>query len=156
MEVQFDNDKRGTNVPKTRIYAPTHRKVTIVQLEEDDSPKPVVVPQPTEEDVTVSKAEKKPWPISSMILLLIAMFIVAGTAVFALKGDADITKIYSQISDLDAIIADYEEEISQAINDQGALNDYTSINQANLEAGRTMNWAEEPTNTDEPTSTDEP
>lgn len=157
MEVQFDNDKRGVNTPKTRIYAPTHRNVTVVQLEEDDAPIPVVVPQPDVSDETApQKAEKAPWPISSIILLLLAMFVVAGTALFALKGSADITKVYSQISEINDQISSYNEQISQAVNDQGALNDYTSINRANIEAGRTMNWGMGAAEPDDATPTDEP
>ncbi|MDO4544156.1 MAG: hypothetical protein Q4C01_06340 [Clostridia bacterium] len=144
MEVQFDNDKRGTNIPKTRIYAPTHRNYTVVELEEEETPSAVVVPQPMKEEIEAPAAEtearERSWPLSSKILLIVSMFVVAGTALLGLKGSSDITKIYSDIADINSEIAEYEELTSQIINDQGSLNDYTSINEANREAGRVMTW----------------
>lgn len=157
MEVQFDNDKRGSNIPKTRIYAPTHRNYSVVELEEEDSPKAVVVPQPDiEQNPDELVVQKQPWPLSSKVLLILAIFTMAGTALLGLKGSSDITKIYGEIADIDEQIASYEELISQAVNDQGALNDYTSINEANIEAGRTMNWGEDSDNGDDPNNSADP
>lgn len=143
MEVQFDNDKRGNNAAPTRIYAPTKKSYMAVELEQEGAP--IVAPQPnTADDPQTNEVRqlKEPWPTSSILLLILAIFTMAGTALFGLKGAADITSVYGEIADIQTEIDDLEDQISQVINLQGDLNDYTSINQANIDAGRTMNWPE--------------
>ncbi|MDO4565373.1 MAG: hypothetical protein Q4C04_07155 [Clostridia bacterium] len=144
MEVQFDSDKRGANIPKTRIYAPTHKNYSVVELSEDETPAAQVKPQPViteDEEPVLETPQKAPWPLSSKILLIASMFVVAATALFALKGSADIAQIHSEIADINEEISETEELISQIINDQSSLNDYTSINEANQDAGRVMTWS---------------
>ena len=144
MDVIFDSGKGGKKPPKTRIYAPTHRsderQTTYLDFEEDVSL--TVQPQPDEAEL-----EKKAAPVQSTrmsmqskVLLLLAIFMVAGTILFGLRGNAEISQRYSEITILEKQILDYEEDISQIQKEQGATSGFSAIRDANEEAGKTLNW----------------
>lgn len=65
---------------------------------------------------------------------------IAATAILAIDGSARVAKIYTQINSLQEEIESYENQISLLQKEQSSLNDYTTINEANREAGRIMNW----------------
>ena len=129
MEVSFDTEKRGANAPATRIYAPTHKSAVELKVMSEEGT--AVRPQPKAEaaekvraQATAPKKDKQ--EALSRVLLLLTVFLIAATAILAIDGSARVAKIYTQINSL-------QEE-------QSSLNDYTTINEANREAGRIMNW----------------
>ncbi len=132
------NEKR--KAASTRVWAPTrHDKIEL--LENDTPQAKIVQPQPTEEDLNpVVVNRREPLPMSSKVLIILSLFLFAGTAILGLSGSAEISAIHSQITTIDSDITTYEENISQLKKDQNALNDYSSINDVNRRAGRTMIW----------------
>ena len=153
MEVSFDTEKRGKNTPHTRIYAPTDKSFSDIRMQaEDDTP---VRPQPlrfesdAEEadapvpEVKTSASEKT--PVYSYVLLVLAIFIIAATAILAITGNARVAEIYSDIYALDDEITSYKEQISMLKKEQSALNDYNTISNANRNAGRIMTWEDDQT-----------
>ena len=68
------------------------------------------------------------------------VFLIAGTAILAISGSAQIAKIYTEIHSLDSEISSYKEKISLLRKEQSTLNDYTTINEANQNVGRVMSW----------------
>ena len=76
----------------------------------------------------------------SRVLLLLTVFLIAATAILAIDGSARVAKIHTQINSLQEEIESYENQISLLQKEQSSLNDYTTINEANREAGRIMNW----------------
>ena len=127
MEVSFDTEKKnGTGAPVTRIYAPSHRNA-----------------QPREKDLEAEQAveaEKPKVPVYSQILMILAVFLIAATAILAINGSAQIAKIYTEIHSLDSEISSYKEKISLLRKEQSTLNDYATINEANQNVGRVMSW----------------
>ena len=102
-----------------------------------------VYPQPREKDVEVAQAvevERPKVPIYSRILMILAVFLIAGTAILAISGSAQIAKIYTEIHTLESEISSYKEKISLLRKEQSMLNDYTTINEANQNVGRVMSW----------------
>ena len=102
-----------------------------------------VYPQPREKDVAVEQAvevERPKVPIYSRILMILAVFLIAGTAILAISGSAQIAKIYTEIHSLDSEISSYKEKISLLRKEQSTLNDYATINEANQNVGRVMSW----------------
>jgi cell division protein FtsL len=144
MEVSFDTEKHsGTGAPVTRIYAPSHRNGPEVRMVEEVAENLPVYPQPRENDIEAEQAievEKPKVPIYSRILMILAVFLIAGTAIIAISGSAQIAKIYTEIHALDSEISSYKEKISLLRKEQSMLNDYTTINEANQNAGRVMSW----------------
>lgn len=144
MEVSFDTEKHnGTGAPVTRIYAPSHRNGPEVRMVEEVAENLPVYPQPREKDIEEEQAievEKPKVPIYSRILMILAVFLIAGTAIIAISGSAQIAKIYTEIHALDSEISSYKEKISLLRKEQSMLNDYTTINEANQNAGRVMSW----------------
>ena len=144
MEVSFDTEKHnGTGAPVTRIYAPSHRNGPEVRMVEEVAENLPVYPQPREKDIEAEQAievEKPKVPIYSRILMILAVFLIAGTAIIAISGSAQIAKIYTEIHALDSEISSYKEKISLLRKEQSMLNDYTTINEANQNAGRVMSW----------------
>ena len=144
MEVSFDTEKHnGTGAPVTRIYAPSHRNGPEVRMIEEVAESLPVYPQPREKDVAVEQAvevERPKVPIYSRILMILAVFLIAGTAILAISGSAQIAKIYTEIHSLDSEISSYKEKISLLRKEQSTLNDYTTINEANQNVGRVMSW----------------
>ena len=144
MEVSFDTEKHnGTGAPVTRIYAPAHRNGPEVRIVEEVAENLPVYPQPREKDLALEQAvetEKPKVPVYSRILMILAVFLIAGTAILAISGSAQIAKIYTEIHTLDSDISSYKEKISLLRKEQSTLNDYTTINEANQNVGRVMSW----------------
>ena len=94
-------------------------------------------------DTAVEQAvevERPKVPIYSRILMILAVFLIAGTAILAISGSAQIAKIYTEIHTLESEISSYKEKISLLRKEQSMLNDYTTINEANQNVGRVMSW----------------
>lgn len=144
MEVSFDTEKHnGTGAPVTRLYAPSHRNGPEVRMIEEAAENLPVYPQPREKDIEGSRAvevEKPKVPIYSRILMILAVFLIAATAILAISGSAQIAKIYTEIHTLDSDISSYKEKISLLRKEQSTLNDYATINEANQNVGRVMSW----------------
>ena len=144
MEVSFDTEKHnGAGAPVTRIYAPSHRNGPEVRVVEEIAESLPVYPQPREKDIEaeqVVEVEKPKVPIYSRILMILAVFLIAGTAILAISGSAQIAKIYTEIHTLESEISSYKEKISLLRKEQSTLNDYTTINEANQNVGRVMSW----------------
>ena len=144
MEVSFDTEKKnGTGAPVTRIYAPSHRNGPEVRLIEEAAENLPVYPQPREKDLEAEQAveaEKPKVPVYSRILMILAVFLIAATAILAINGSAQIAKIYTEIHSLDSEISSYKEKISLLRKEQSTLNDYATINEANQNVGRVMSW----------------
>ena len=144
MEVSFDTEKHnGTGAPVTRIYAPSRGRGPEVRMIEEVAESLPVYPQPREKDVAVEQAvevERPKVPIYSRILMILAGFLIAGTAILAISGSAQIAKIYTEIHTLESEISSYKEKISLLRKEQSMLNDYTTINEANQNVGRVMSW----------------
>ena len=144
MEVSFDTEKHnGTGAPVTRIYAPSRGRGPEVGMIEEVAESLPVYPQPREKDVEVEQAvevERPKVPIYSRILMILAVFLIAGTAILAISGSAQIAKIYTEIHTLESEISSYKEKISLLRKEQSMLNDYTTINEANQNVGRVMSW----------------
>ena len=144
MEVSFDPEKKnGTGAPVTRIYAPSHRNGPEVRLIEEAAENLPVYPQPREKDLEEEQAVEMPKPkvpVYSRILMILAVFLIAATAILAINGSAQIAKIYTEIHTLETEISSYKEKISLLRKEQSTLNDYTTINEANQNVGRVMSW----------------
>ena len=144
MEVSFDTEKHtGAGAPVTRIYAPSHGHGPEVRMIEEAAENLPVYPQPREKDIEEEQAvevEKPRVPIYSRILMILAVFLIAATAILAISGSAQIAKIYTEIHSLDSEISSYKEKISLLRKEQSTLNDYTTINEANQNVGRVMSW----------------
>ena len=144
MEVSFDTEKHnGAGAPVTRIYAPSHRNGPEVRMIEEAAENLPVYPQPREKDLEAEQAVELPKPkvpIYSQILMILAVFLIAGTAILAISGSAQIAKIYTEIHSLDSEISSYKEKISLLRKEQSTLNDYATINEANQNVGRVMSW----------------
>ena len=127
----------------TRIYAPSHRNGPEVRLIEEAAENLPVYPQPREKDLEAEQAvevEKPKVPLYSQILMILAVFLIAATAILAINGSAQIAKIYTEIHSLDSEISSYKEKISLLRKEQSTLNDYATINEANQNVGRVMSW----------------
>ena len=144
MEVSFDTEKKtGSGAPVTRIYAPSHRNGPEVRVVEEIAESLPVYPQPRHKDIEAEQAveeEKPKVPIYSRILMILAVFLIAATAILAISGSAQIAKIYTEIHSLESDISSYKEKISLLRKEQSTLNDYTTINEANQNVGRVMSW----------------
>jgi cell division protein FtsB len=144
MEVSFDTEKHnGTGAPVTRIYAPSHRNGPEVRVVEEVSENLPVYPQPRQKDIAAEQAvevEKPKVPVYSRILMILAVFLIAGTAILAINGSAQIAKIYTEIHTLEREISSYKEKISLLRKEQSTMNDYATINEANQNVGRVMSW----------------
>lgn len=144
MEVSFDTEKHnGTGAPVTRIYAPSHRNGPEVRVVEEVSENLPVYPQPRQKDIAAEQAvevEKPKVPVYSRILMILSVFLIAGTAILAINGSAQIAKIYTEIHTLEREISSYKEKISLLRKEQSTMNDYATINEANQNVGRVMSW----------------
>lgn len=144
MEVSFDTEKHnGAGAPVTRIYAPSRRNGPEVRMIEEAAENLPVYPQPREKDaeeILAVEVERPRVPIYSRILLILAVFLIAATAILAISGSAQIAKIYTEIHTLENDISSYKEKISLLRKEQSTLNDYTTINEANQNVGRVMSW----------------
>ena len=144
MEVSFDTEKHnGAGAPVTRIYAPSHRNGPEVRMIEEAAENLPVYPQPREKDLEAEQAVELPKPkvpVYSRILMILAVFLIAGTAILFFFNDTATTEIYTEIHSLDSEISSYKEKISLLRKEQSTLNDYATINEANQNVGRVMSW----------------
>lgn len=144
MEVSFDTEKHaGKAGTVTRIYAPSHRNGPEVRMIEEVAESLPVYPQPREKDIEEEQTvevERPKVPVYSRILMILAVFLIAATAILAISGSAQIAKIYTDIHTLESDISSYKEKISLLRKEQSTLNDYTTINEANQNVGRVMSW----------------
>lgn len=138
MEVQFDNDKRTIQNPKTRVYSPS--RVGRPQKELEDASMPIRPQYEAKEEETVSTRVRYQLSTMSKVLILLAVFVVALTALFALFGSAEYAEIITETSRVESDIAEYEEMMSQVLKDQSSMNDYSSINDVCVARGMTMVW----------------
>lgn len=139
--MEQENNRKNAHA-STRVWAPRKKTGSTFPLLEEDTPQSQIVkPQPTEEDARPAVVNRrKPMPMSSRILIIVSLFLMAGTAILGLAGSAEVSAVYSEISTIDSEITTYEENISQLKKEQNSLNDYNSINDVNRSAGRTMIW----------------
>lgn len=138
MDVQFDEDLRKDGTAKTRIYSPTKTGTPTPVLEDASMP---IRPQPTR---TVRKKRNVRTEVrltsSGKLLILLSLFVIAGTALFALFGAAEYAKVVSNTASVNSEIESYNEQISQIKKSQSSMNDFSTINEVCRALGMTMNW----------------
>ena len=138
MEVQFDRNRHKISNPKTRIFSPTQTGSPTPVLEDASMP---VRPQPRTETKQKTKVRTVlRMTTSSKVLILLSVFAVAATALFALFGAAEYAKIISDTSTVNSEIESYNEQISQIRKTQSSMNDFATINEVYRSRGMTMNW----------------
>ncbi|HPF53944.1 MAG TPA: hypothetical protein P5116_06960 [Eubacteriales bacterium] len=144
MDIQFDRSKhkRGDD-RQTRIYNPGKAE-PIVNVDFDDQQLPLVRPQPTGKQTVVKPVEREHSrsEFMSRLLIILSVFLMAGTALLALWGNVELTDIYSSINDIQEDIDSTKEDISLLKKQQSQYDDYNSINETNIESGRTRLWIE--------------
>ena len=77
---------------------------------------------------------------ASKILILLSVFVIAATALFALFGAADYARIISDTAAVNKEIDSYNDQISQIRKTQSSMNDFATINEVCRRLGMTMNW----------------
>ena len=139
MDVQFDEEQPRTGSAKTRIYSPTKSGKPTPVLEDASMP---IRPQPTRKAVpkkTNVRTEVR-LTSASKILILLSVFVVAATALFALFGAAEYARVISDTASVNKEIDSYNEQISQIRKTQSSMNDFATINEVCRKLGMTMNW----------------
>lgn len=138
MDVRFDDDLKRGGSAKTRIYSPTRTGNPTPVLEDTSMP---IRPQPTR---TARKKRSVRTEVRlttmSKILILLSVFVIAGTALFALFGAADYARIISDTATVNKEIESYNQQISQLKKTQSSMNDFATINEVCRRLGMTMNW----------------
>lgn len=138
MDVRFNDERQRSGGAKTRIYSPTQTGNPTPVLEDSSMP---IRPQPTQQtrkkravrtEVRLTAASK--------ILILLSVFVIAATALFALFGAADYARIVSNTSAVNKEIDTLNEQISQLVKMQSSMNDFATINDVCRTLGMTMNW----------------
>lgn len=130
MEIRFRQEKRKKErVPETRMYDPTKGGQTPVQAHRTSDDSALPIPRG---GVRLSDLSK--------FMILIAVFLVALTALISLFGAAEYAEIISSIAAVESDIETYEQQISQVRKTQSSMNDYRSINDACLDRGMQMIW----------------
>ena len=76
----------------------------------------------------------------SKVLILLSVFTVAATALFALFGAAEYAKVISDTASVNSEIDSLNEQISQIKKTQSSMNDFATINDVCRSRGMTMNW----------------
>ena len=139
MDVQFDEDLRRDGSAKTRIYSPTKTGNPTPVLEDATMP---IRPQPTRTAVRTKRNVRTEVRLTSAgkILILLSVFVIAATALFALFGAAEYAKIISNTASVNSEIESYNEQISQIKKSQSSMNDFSTINEVCRALGMTMNW----------------
>lgn len=118
------------NKVKTRMFAPGKQKSGLpLPVGEDE-----ILPAP------MKRRSERGLTLQSRVLLILAIFITAGAAIFGLRGSAEVSEIYIDIAALEDEIARIEQNLSQVIKDQGQLHGYSSIYDANEGAGKVLFW----------------
>ena len=138
MDVSFDKNPKNIHNPQTRIFSPTQTGTPKPVLEDASMP---VRPQPGKE-APVAKRVRTVVRLttSSKVLILLSVFAIAATALFALFGSADYARIISETATVNSEIESYNEQISQIKKSQSSMNDFATINRICRERGMTMNW----------------
>ncbi len=138
MDVQFDDDLKKGGSAKTRIYSPTKTGTPTPVLEDTSMP---IRPQPT---CTARKKRSVRTEVRlttmSKVLILLSVFVIAATALFALFGAADYSRIISDTATVNKEIESYNQQISQLKKTQSSMNDFATINEVCRRLGMTMNW----------------
>ncbi len=139
MDVQFDEDQPKGSSAKTRIYSPTKSGKPTPVLEDASMP---IRPQPTRHPVKKKKNVRTEVRLTSAskILILLSVFVIAATALFALFGAADYARIISNTNAVNKEIDTLNEQISQLKKTQSSMNDFATINDVCRTLGMTMNW----------------
>ena len=138
MDVSFDKDPKKIRNPQTRIFSPTQTGNPTPVLEDASMP---VRPQPSREERTAKKVKNVVrLSTSSKVLILLSVFAIAATALFALFGAAEYARIISETATVNSEIESYNEQISQLRKSQSSMNDFATINEICRERGMTMNW----------------
>ena len=138
MDVSFDKDPKKIRNPQTRIFSPTQTGNPTPVLEDASMP---VRPQPGREERTAKKVKTVVrLSTSSKVLILLSVFAIAATALFALFGAAEYARIISETATVNSEIESYNEQISQLRKSQSSMNDFATINEICRERGMTMNW----------------
>ena len=99
-------------------------------------------PQPTRHPVKKKKNVRTEVRLTSAskILILLSVFVIAATALFALFGAADYARIISDTAAVNKEIDTYNDQISQIRKTQSSMNDFATINEVCRRLGMTMNW----------------
>ncbi len=139
MDVQFNEDQSKSGSAKTRIYSPTKSGKPTPVLEDASMP---IRPQPTRQPVKKKKNVRTEVRLTSAskILILLSVFVIAATALFALFGAADYARIISDTAAVNKEIDSYNDQISQIRKTQSSMNDFATINEVCRGLGMTMNW----------------
>ena len=88
-----------------------------------------------------SAAVQTRWILSPYLFpLLLSVFAIAATTLFALFGAAEYARIISETAAVNSEIDSYNEQISQLRKSQSSMNDFATINEICRERGMTMNW----------------
>ncbi|MCL2671257.1 MAG: hypothetical protein FWF10_04375 [Clostridiales bacterium] len=115
---------------KTRMFAPRGQQSEMINPVGEEE----ILPAP------VKKRTERGFSTQSKVLLILAIFFTAAAAIFGLRGNAEIAKLYIEIGNLESQIADVAQKLSNVIKDQGQLHGYNSIYNANEAAGRVLFW----------------
>ena len=138
MDVQFDDDQKVVGSAKTRIYSPTKTGTLTPVLEDASMP---IRPQPSREARKKSNVRTEVRLTTlSKVLMLLSVFVIAATALFALFGAADYARIISNTASVNSEIESYKQQISQLQKTQSSMNDFSTINEVCRRLGMTMNW----------------
>ena len=138
MDVRFDKKPHKISNPQTRIYSPTQTGDPTPVLEDTSMP---IRPQPRKEArVETNVRTEIRLSTSSKVLILLAVFVIAATALFALFGAAQYARVISETGAVNTEIETYNEQISQLRKSQSSMNDFATINEVCRSRGMTMNW----------------
>jgi cell division protein FtsL len=138
MDVRFNDERQKSGGAKTRIYSPTQTGNPTPVLEDSSMP---IRPQPTRQPRKKRAARTEVRLTSaSKILILLSVFVIAATALFALFGAADYARIISNTNAVNKEIDTLNEQISQLKKTQSSMNDFATINDVCRTLGMTMNW----------------
>ena len=139
MDVRFDEEQNKAGSAKTRLYSPNKTGAPIPIVEDTSMP---IRPQPTREPIRRKRGEKRIFRLttSGKFLILLSVFAIAATALFALFGAAEYAKIVSDTASVNKEIESYNDQISQIRKTQSSMNDFATINDVCRRLGMTMNW----------------
>ena len=140
MEIRFEQgERKKKRTPEMRMYDPTGRG----RDGADDAPVPVRLHAETDDTALPIPRGGVRFSDMSKIMILIAVFFVAMTALISLFGAAEYAQIISDIAAVESDMETYEQQISQVRKTQSSMNNYASINDACLDRGMQMIWEPE-------------
>ena len=139
MDVRFDEEQNKAGSAKTRLYSPNKTGAPIPIVEDTTMP---IRPQPSREPIRRKRGEKRVFRLttSGKLLILLSVFAIAATALFALFCAAEYAKIISDTASVNKEIESYNDQISQIRKTQSSMNDFATINDVCRALGMTMNW----------------